>query len=462
MSVQVQEALDYSPKEISAGSYVLRVVNPEVQPSTLYATSEVSTDFLLPNKVLNFKRSVLEFDYTMAGVASRLNIIHNGCLAEISSITLSTASGTRLVDSYFLPYQTKLCWRAETPLEDFLTMPVHSSDAKITTITDVKEPGHKFHRARLLNSVADDASILQGSTYYSALNGGAVVVGVDSYTGVSNHLGWSTVNQDFGVRVRLPLGMIYGTLFELDKDLYFGEQLRLTVRWSQTNDWGFRAATGAITSIEALAAPTIANVKLRVAVETNDALANALVERVSRGEGMNIKIPFTYGHRATTGGAASASSIMRRLNRGHGERCLRVYAGVFNPTQSLSTMYHNYNVGKLLWSAWRPILDSRPLTDSQLTIDDHSAWEYQQDMFKGSVIKGAWDWLQSGALYVDFSGVPRSKDFPKNDDKSSGLDLSVEREVNFEITAVPATAIVYMFSVCQKNLSLGPNGVALL
>lgn len=484
MSVEVQDALDYSQKEISAGSYVLRIVNPENGPPSLAKSSTVNTDFLLPNKVINLARSFLEFDYAVPALAGNYNIVFNGCLSEVDGLVLSTAGGVRLVDENFLPYKTKLCWRMETDLDDFLTFPPHPTGTSTAdtdlTVPTVWEVGQKFHRARVLSNAASNDGCAGGSIYFTAALDGTLAASRDQYTSVSNFI-YSTDTAHGGadagkakvkaVRVKLPLRMIYGSLMALDKDLYFNEQLRLTVRWNQATNWGF-TSTAEETKFAGIAAldvpPAISNVRLRVAVETNDAISNALVQRVA-GEGIQLKMPFTYAYRAqSSANANDTNSVIRKLNRGHGERCLRIYSGIFVPNQATWGFTQNSNVGATadapcLWSQWRPYLDSKPLTDNALLVTDKTAYQFQQQLMKGSVFKGEHEWMTAPVLCYDFSGVPLSKDFPASDSMASGLDLSVEREFMFEWVNVQAAATpLYMFAICQKTLVINPQGIQVL
>jgi hypothetical protein len=472
MSIVVQDALDYSPKEFSAGSYTWRIVNPENAQPVLALNSTVSTDFLLPNRVINLHRSYLEFDYTVedgVGTAAGLyNHAHNGFLSEIDGIVLSTASGVRLVDENFLPYKTKLQWRAETDLQDFLTFPCHSHDEK--TVADVKEAGRKFNRIRAANADGSDAAWLKSSYHISALAGTAQAAASDDYSAVSNYIGRSVTTAqngdgDLAVRVRLPLSMIYGSLLAMDKDLYFNEQLRLTIRWNQGSKFGYLSAASArsigAASVDLTETPVISNVRLRCAVETNEAISNALVARVLDGEGININMPFTYAYRSTSSSnVLDTNAVIRKLNRGHGSKCLRVFAGLFFPTQTGARYCTAYNVGGTVWSQWRPYVDSKPLTDNALLDADFSAYMYQAEMLKGSVIKGVKDFNEAPPLIVDFTGIPHSKDFPKNDDKVAGLDLTVEREFSMEYVNVPANVVAHLFAVCQKTLSINKQGIS--
>lgn len=472
MSIHVSEALDYSPKEISAGTYMMRIVNPESgQQPTLAQNSTVNTDFLLPNKPINLARSYLNFDLVLAASGGVIHHgFHNGFLAPIDGITLSTASGVRLVDLNNVPEFTKLVWRPQTDYQDFLTFPCHTQG--VATVATAVESGFLFHRIRAANDATTVATQIQSAyidTTDDGKSSGTPDVRGDNYTAVSPWIGSSAEGLALAASVRLPLKMIYGSLLAVDKDLYFGEQLRLTIRWNQANKFAWqRSDTGHrfyfdadVASIDCALVPTMSSLHMRVAVETNDAIASALVNRVHSGDGINLNIPFTYSYRATAPPeTGSTNAVIRKLNRGHGSKCLRVIAGVFGMYNQGTGYVNNNNAAGIKLTAYRNYLDSKPLSDSQLRVNDHTAYAEVADKLKGSVIKSETDYLQNCVVIEDFSGVPRTKDYVANDTHSSGLDLSTEREFMFEYVNALASAPIYLFAVCQKQLHITKSGIS--
>ena len=102
MSMQFAEELVYS-KSISAhGNYkYLRIVplGSGGQNPVLSLTSTYQTQFELPNNVINLSKSKLCFDVNIAtSGAGNCNNIHGNALSLIDRITLTSRSGTILVD----------------------------------------------------------------------------------------------------------------------------------------------------------------------------------------------------------------------------------------------------------------------------------------------------------------------------------------------------------------------------
>ena len=102
MSMHFAEELVYS-KSISAhGNYkYLRIVplGSGGQNPVLSLTSTYQTQFELPNNVINLSKSKLCFDVNIAASgAGNCNSIHGNALSLIDRITLTSRSGTILVD----------------------------------------------------------------------------------------------------------------------------------------------------------------------------------------------------------------------------------------------------------------------------------------------------------------------------------------------------------------------------
>ena len=478
MSIAVSEALDYSPKEISAGTYVFRTVNPENgQPTGVSRDSTYNTDFLLPNQVFNLSRSYLNFNVTLndttAADDGRWNQAHNGFLAPIDGLTLSTADNVKLVEMNNLPEYTKMVWRPETDLQEFLSFPCHSNSE--VAVANVTEPGHLFHRIRAANSIADAASYRASSYHSSNENGTALAAAADGYTAVANYISSAAVMDHaaggaLAYRVQLPLKLIYGSLFAVDKDLYFGQQLRLTVRWNQGSKFGARLGANAnlataapLASADLNEAPSVTNVALRIAVETNEAVAAGIRTRVMT-QGININVPFTHSWKAVSSGVAGSSdTVIRKFNRNHGAKLLRVICAIFGTKNTGKDYCSAYNVTSTKWSGYRTFLDSKPIPDDTLLMNDFSAYQYVAEKLKGSVLKDFKDWAAVPALIEDFSGVPHTKDYVKSDTMNSGLDLSTEREFALQFTNVPATVQpVFIWAVCQKQLTITAQGTSLM
>ena len=484
-NVTISNPLDLSPHEISAGSYVLRLVNPENGQPTLALNSTTNCDFLLPNLTENLSRSFLEFNSVIPDTAPALNWLsfHNGFLAPIDGMILSTQGGVRLAELNNLPEYTTAVWRANTDLKDFMTFPCHSTNE--LTVATVKEAGQLFNRirqAQVSPPTADGIAGYSGSSYYINEAATALEAGSDDYTAVAKHItadakcaaGAGTGN--VAMRVRFPLNMLYHSIFNLDKNLYFNEQLRLTVRFNQGSKWGFESVTAtaaasftAANSVDSSATPSISGVCLRLAVETNESIKASMVSRVRDGDGISLRIPYPYVFKGTgSSSTAVVESFIRKVNRGNGDRLLRCYGLVLSASQvgrRYCSPHNGTAVTPTKWSNYRWYLDAKPLSDDVcdlLGAGVGTAWENHKNLFLGSCYKGIKDWLQSPVIIQDFSGVPQSKDFPETDGGASGLDLAVEREIAFQYTSVAASLNFWLFYICQKVLTINKMGVSVL
>lgn len=473
-SVQIAEALDYSPKEYSAGNYVLRNVNPENGQPVIQLNSTINTDFLLPSVVSNLSESSLDFNYYVSeGAQNTFTSIHNGFLSEIDGLILSTASGVRICELNEVPAYTKLVWRPETDFQDFLSFP--RLDVKATVAASLRAGG-KFEHTKIISANGTAANYNAGGLHSLAIDGSSTenddnnILAMSNMrsTGVASDVapGAATLAGVQAVRVSFPLKLLYGTIFAQNKDLYFkGEQLRLTVRWNNGSKWGYVAAAGlGVSAADIATAPTISNVVLRLAVQKNDALVNALIAQVNSAEGINIRMPFTYSYKSVgSAGASIQNNVIRRLNRGHGAKCKRIIAGLAMAVQTGNRYMTFNNHTGLLWANYRTFLDSKPLQDDVMLVSDYTAFRYHKNKLVGSVLKGGDEWAQVPALIEDFSGVPLTKDYPKTDHMSAGLDLSVEREFVLQFTNCatdPGALNVYLFAQCEKQLSINASGIS--
>ncbi|MGV8131484.1 MAG: hypothetical protein ACP5N7_05295 [Candidatus Pacearchaeota archaeon] len=480
VSLAVSEALDFSQKELSMPTYTKRVINPENGQPVLSLNTEVNCDFLIPNLTHNICRSEVNADFTSQAEENKFCHFHNGFLAPISGIVMKTLDGIELVNITDIPRWTRLAWRAMTSLEKFLTFPRNDTDVTNTGADDYtplsKGCGFMFHRIGAVQDYttsaatycAGTAPIYNGETTAT----GALVKSEDDHTAVSTVISASAGSGNVAfhaqrtllMKLRLPLGMIYGTLLAVDRDLYYGQQVRLTIKFNAGKYLGFNTATSVqsvgATPTELTVCPLISNVVLKLAVETNQAIADDLRNKIM-SSGVTFDIPFTHSWR-TVSSSASSDSITRRLNSSHGKKCMRIITGVFNNLDAHAMYSHIYNADGAKWTAFRSYLDSKPIQDDLLSISDSSAYMYNYEKFYGSCIKSAIDWQHNAVIIDDFSGVRYTKDYVSSDHAISGIDLNRDREYTIQINSVRAAQPIYTFAQCLKTLSIGPQGVTMI
>lgn len=496
--------VDYSAKALSGGTYRWTRVEPETQVTSFDLTSNTEAVFILPNKVYNLSKTALEFQVEIANDGTHQHFLRTGHLACIESIQLQTLDGQMLCDHRDVGYFTKLTMRPTNCIEEFETYPRHALEA--TSATTTYETGQFFAPARVPNEnhyrvvnpdparAVDDykaAAALAASFYYdadcnrgtvipSALNGQTVTYSANTTAPVQEFVRNEAKGSDLALRCHMPLNMIPHSVFQVDKDVYFNTNLRLIIRFAHGVNWGFDAnevaqvnSTGAGVAItpvrpdytgqSALAAAiNVTNLRLQLALEATESLVDNVVNQVTNGTGFQLTIPFvhSYSRQFTTAGS---NSIIRNYSTIHGQRLRHVYVGVFNNTDSLNTRYMNYNHTSLLWSTIRTNIDSKPLQDFELNVNDSSAYRWIKSKLEGSVITNNLDWNQNCFWLDDFTGTKKMCETKMHAEHSAGLPLR-DRPVQYslEITTTPAATRCYVFAVTEKILSVGRDSITVV
>ena len=179
------------------------------------------------------------------------------------------------------------------------------------------------------------------------------------------------------------------------------------------------------------------------------------------------KAPFVWGYKITlaTGANLTPQSFLRKINKGHGQRLLRVWTGQFNFTGDSGGAYYCQNqnyVDTMFTQVWSQ-LDGNNLQESNLVNANGDIYEFLQQKLDKSVAGLNNEYLASAFMLNDFTPW-KTKDFASSDMEVCGLSLAEEREysINFISNRVPAGSannLYYMFVVCQRLLSITREGV---
>lgn len=455
--MKVDPAIDFTQSAYSSGSYHYRKLLP-LQTITLSPTSITECVFELPNTVYNLSKSSLNFDISIAATANWFKFLHNGFCSPIDSIDLSDAAGTKLVDLREVAYFTKTVWGPCTSREDFLTMPAHSA-GDIGTEAKITRVGHLFH------PVIHTTDGLGGNKYVASADGETTLVDMDSGFNAepSNFITHSTAGNITYVKIRIPLKMFYHTLLAMNKDLYFNQTMRLTVRFRQGDKMGYetKSLTDYATNhaVALTTGPAIANTCLYLAVESLDDVILQVKNQVATN-GIQMLVPFVHSYKngASMGTAGALYSYNRKWNNGHGRNLLRIYTAAFNSVDTDSMVAQNYNDGGLFIANIRSSLNSKPLQDYALTVTANEPYMWLKEKLAGSAIRDNFTYNARFFWVDDFSGL-KTKEFVANDGVSNGLRLNEEIDHTVEITAGASPSFVYVFGVVQKLLNIAPTGI---
>ena len=253
---------------------------------------------------------------------------------------------------------------------------------------------------------------------------------------------------------QLNLSNIVHSIAELDRDLFFGENLLLSLTFAPTNkfSWTATAANAPTTgTAQMLFAPSIVNLSLYLSIETNQEVASALMNKVHSPEGFSIHVPFVYSQKyASTVG--TTSSIFQRFNRGHGSRILRFYYGCFNNSETLNATLDHSNVacGKIT-SYYTTINNMRcqefPV-DCALGLD----WLVNNDDIEHSSMMSINQFKYQFSHLENYSG---QRPCESDDTIITGLSLDQEKTYGVYTTTQSLALNHWLFTVIQRELRIG-------
>jgi len=409
---QISETVDYTKKAFLHSSYrwvKLTPVGGSGQTATLSLSSSTIVNFEIPNNVMNLSISKLCYDLLLpvSGATTSQNIDALS-LSMFDRITLSTRSGVVLANCDNMGQFTHIISKLKTkavnlvdnannitvtpqvvaggpsvPLTSYpLPSPLNSSQAISSKkpYTDICKSGSCPSSAsyRSLSTTTAGAVDLRLQVISNNVSSNYRIDGSLISTPFLENLHVITENkliaQSVGLATsyQLPLGSIKDTLLEINKSIYFGDNLILSLSFNPLTKFtwystagvdgsgascaSIAAATTAFTqvagSVPVQWSPTIGavpatvgpatnhltNLTLYVAVETDPVISSQLINRVNT-EGFTMTVPFVYCTKspvtlaaplAQNGTAGTSSfSMQQRITRGYGQRLLRCYSAIF-------------------------------------------------------------------------------------------------------------------------------------
>lgn len=288
----------------------------------------------------------------------------------------------------------------------------------------------------------------------------------------------------------ITLGDLAHTIFALDKGLFFGEVLIMRINWAPTTKMGFRGTvtqtvnatadapavlrtlhpgSGVPTALAAVANTGVNNLCMYLAVETSRDIMTEFMNKMQSG-GVKILCPFAYNFKQTTAANSTNASVQQRLNSGHGRRLLHVYFSSFTTGGINHLAFDNYNqtsqtndVAAKVQSFYTS-LDNQRIQQYSLRPQYLEDFMLMKPLLKNCPVSTA-DVYRASWTYVDsFTGKPLSE-AKQTDFYQNGVDLSTERLYSVFVdaqTAVAAGYDYYLGIVCQRELIIAPNMIAMM
>ena len=455
--------VEYVKKILLNPSYRISKLIPLTgQGLSLGISSTTNAQFELQTNVMNLSRSRLTFDvYVPWSVAGAYNWIQADPLALFDRIQLYTRGGVSLLDlngvnnysSLVTPYKTKL----QDMLQRSLGGMPSGATAVSTTINTVVATDSQLvpiqgiqacNIAGLSNyrpdgTTASDNFVEQRHLFQSVIQG--VVPAAPAVIGVTGQMTLS---------YQINLSNLIHSICEIDQDLYFGENLILSLTFAPCQKFTWSAAAQNLPAGGALPptyASTVTNLSLYLSVETNQEVANALVAKAHSPEGFSINVPFVYSQKyASTVGASS--SIFQRFNRGHGSRILRFYYGLFNTAETLNTTLDHSNVNNGKITSYYSTLNNMRCQEFSVECGASLDWLVNNHDIDRSSILSINQFKYQFCHMENYAG---QRPCESNDTIITGLDLSQEKTYGVTVTTTNTAFNHWLFTVIQRELRIG-------
>jgi len=472
MAMNFSDELVYSKSVSAHGNYkYLRIVPiGSTQNPALSLTSTVQTQFELPNNVMNLSLSKLVFDLAIpTAINTKFNNVYANALSLIDRITLTSRSGVILAD---------------IPNTHIFGSMVSSVNTKLSDLMVRNSPGYLLYAGATTDfTAAQNATSQSGAIAKSSVSpindivrcNGAVNYQVGESTTDATHLTatpYSAYNEPLviftgpaisqcgALSYQLNLSAFKDTLMELNKNIYFGDNIVLTINWNSFTKCGFTTtaivAANTATGFAAFSGivPSINNLFLYTACETDPTIISQLVSSVNNGE-FSIITPFVYCQKYNAS-ASTSSSAQQRLNSSYGSTLLRVYFSAFSNSESdLTTYTHN----DALITSYNTYLDGLRLQDFTLATSDSTHWLSNERNFRDSCIMNIAQYKTNFVHIDNWCGASPCQ----NDDSSlNGLSLDSDRTWSVQTITPSAALRYYAFFTTQKKLVISKGVLSLV
>ena len=461
--------------------------NPEPAGPTLKLTGTTKVQFDISPQAINLGRSSIQYDILCPGEADKHMFFRTDHTASINQIELKTKAGRSISLLQDLDYWSTMS-RLVTRQDDFLSRAKCDPDSP-ETIAAVRESGQFFApmgkegtlveylemtTATLANASARTINGSFGATIPAVLAGTSMEF---QNTVLPSQKFVRTVaeNKALGVKVNFPLSDLPCSIFKMDKDVNFQEELVLHVTFNDYRSCGYATTGNPATAATAAsgvalrpaepifsavadfaAVGTLSNVQLNLAT-VRSAEEARVVDEMCR-EGFTVAVPSV--HSIVRQNVAGVNNHAVRLNNSYGEKLKAAFTCVYASTESSNTKYMNNNDASLLYTDIQTSLAGHTLQSESLNVDDGTCYRYMRPLLKGSCVSGVTDHNQNGSALADnFSGFDQLHEMSENVTVSSGLRLDRQQDYNVKVTAVSASTQTRIFLVTEQHMSISAAGV---
>lgn len=469
LKVNHNEAIDFTQSVSSAPYYSMTRVFQQIGGQTVAVSANSTTQaiFDIPSKVLNWSKSYLTFDIAIpaqgAGVAGAL-LTH---APPINRLALYTRGGQYLCDIQNFDAMWKACSPANIKLDDFQAT---TSTTNQATTALAKQRGGllRFNNpAGLAFANPPVGAVNSCNATKIEEDGLALEAGIKGRREFStkNQVIFSGANAVLAVGCLLSFSEIPYCMLNMNKDFYCAENLQLLVEFSPVNRFAFQTAHPIANPFAALPIAiggnaTVDNLCLYLSCEENATVRDAVVQKF-QSQGLSYTVP--YCHVLVNNlGASTSGSIIAKINKGHGQRLLRVISGerIQANTLSLSNNMYNHDPAAYTTTSYYTTLDSSRLQPQDLSITDGTAIMYNKQKLKQTPLENGSEYATEAPIHIDdWSACDSLFQAREKDYSICGLDLSIERNYQKFVNKTATNTDEVYVVVTQKTLQSSPMGV---
>lgn len=463
METIVAKNLDFKKDAYSSSKYrQLRLVQQTGSTNVTISDASTQSVFEVPMNVVNFEDNELTFDAQVSALTSNvINYVYcNPVCPMIRDIKLSTRTGVTICEINDVNVYNKVVALPETNINDFMTKPV------LPAVTAIGAPITGPMKTDNLSS--NFASALPtnctGGADYSKPN----------YTGVRMFVQGTANTADPYVRYQIKLGeLCRNTALALNKDVYFGDIVNLTITWDVRGRVGFTDITGATAgylgpagNAQALGVNvSLTNLYLYLSVNNDPAVKSALMSKIASG-GLSLLCSYVTRAKQNFQSGTSQTVTLRIDSSSMGRRLQKIYHSVFNNTETGRYAFDNSNLAvdgtmtadSKVVQYYTTLEDQR---EQDFTIDCSAFQDYllHKKKLEGSAIQTAHQYKQNWFHCSDYRGDElRLCDNPEN--VECGMPINGNVKWTFNGAVMPNVASNhYSFIITQRILMITPGGI---
>lgn len=452
-----QKQFDYSaPKQMSVPMYKYRSIAQD-SAVALSLTQTCTSEFQIPNLVMNLSMSYLEFTIKLADLNTKYNSFHYGLL-PFDGIRLVTSRGTVLINRDNCRVQSRVLLPLTTARNDWSEKGVSPSVQATANHADLIR-GNGFVKSNALESANGSLQIAHGGARTAAVDKAYYYPTAFASGAVGN--GGAGQGHLF-VKFRVYLKDVVHSFLANGLDIYPAEKMTLSVVWAMGSHYGLTADDANLGTPVALAtSPEFTSAPvLYVAVQSNPSIAQQVMEKCLSGH--REVYQDTVEFKTSTPNTETSYSKTFSLRAQHGVQLLRAYHALVINDDAKTLECNNNNLGSSKWSEVRTYTQS--VADTDYKLSPETSWSMNQMVYSDNLICTSKLAEHFSCHVQDFSGVGGSALAHNKIDSGISLNKQGQDSVDLqlELTKVGFSGSQYTWCVVNRAVQFGAQGIQLV